>query len=74
MKLDNCIILTMLPLLCPSCCEWIVLAYVAVHEQLKEQIKDVGAAQSKQVSVFWVGMAEVNTSKIDFHILNENLV
>ncbi|XP_057429913.1 protein PTST, chloroplastic isoform X2 [Lotus japonicus] len=30
----------------------------AVHEQLKEQIKDVGAAQSKQVSVFWVGMAE----------------
>ncbi|XP_019419831.1 PREDICTED: protein PTST, chloroplastic isoform X3 [Lupinus angustifolius] len=30
----------------------------AVHEQLKEQVKDVDAAQSKQVSVFWVGMAE----------------
>ncbi|KAE9594401.1 putative [Hydroxymethylglutaryl-CoA reductase (NADPH)] kinase [Lupinus albus] len=30
----------------------------AVHEQLKEQIKDVDAAQSKQISVFWVGMAE----------------
>ncbi|MED6121512.1 hypothetical protein PIB30_030940 [Stylosanthes scabra] len=30
----------------------------AVHEQLMEQIKDVDAAQSKEVSVFWVGMAE----------------
>ncbi|XP_020975209.1 protein PTST, chloroplastic isoform X2 [Arachis ipaensis] len=30
----------------------------AVHEQLMEQIKDVGAAQSKEVSIFWVGMAE----------------
>ncbi|KAK7285251.1 hypothetical protein RJT34_20015 [Clitoria ternatea] len=30
----------------------------AVHEQLKDQIKDVDAAQSKEVSVFWVGMAE----------------
>ncbi|KAH1226480.1 Protein PTST, chloroplastic [Glycine max] len=30
----------------------------AVNEQLKEQIKDVDAAQSKEVSVFWVGMAE----------------
>ncbi|KAL1365366.1 hypothetical protein AAHE18_03G283200 [Arachis hypogaea] len=30
----------------------------AVHEQLMEQIKDVGAAQSKKVSIFWVGMAE----------------
>ncbi|KAL5076877.1 hypothetical protein RYX36_015861 [Vicia faba] len=30
----------------------------AVHEQLNEQIKDVDAAQSKEVSVFWVGMAE----------------
>ncbi|CAL0301431.1 unnamed protein product [Lupinus luteus] len=30
----------------------------AVHEQLKEQIKDVDSAQSKQISVFWVGMAE----------------
>ena len=39
----------------------IVFAYIAVHEQMKEQIKDVDAAQSKEVSVFWVGMAEVNT-------------
>ncbi|KEH34620.1 5'-AMP-activated kinase-like protein, putative [Medicago truncatula] len=30
----------------------------AVHEQLNEQIKGVDAAQSKEVSVFWVGMAE----------------
>ncbi|QCD98471.1 protein PTST, chloroplastic isoform X2 [Vigna unguiculata] len=30
----------------------------AVHDQLKEQIKDVDAAQSKKVSVFWIGMAE----------------
>ncbi|XP_022635110.1 protein PTST, chloroplastic isoform X2 [Vigna radiata var. radiata] len=32
--------------------------YIAVHEKLKEQIKDVDAAQSKEVSVFWIGMAE----------------
>ncbi|CAJ1866728.1 unnamed protein product [Sphenostylis stenocarpa] len=30
----------------------------AVDEQLKEQIKDVEVAQSKEVSVFWIGMAE----------------
>ncbi|XP_061370214.1 protein PTST, chloroplastic [Gastrolobium bilobum] len=30
----------------------------AVHEKLNEQIKDVDAAQSKEVSVFWFGMAE----------------
>ncbi|RDX68118.1 Protein PTST, chloroplastic, partial [Mucuna pruriens] len=36
----------------------------AVREQLKEQIDDVEAAQSKEVSVFWIGMAEVNTFKI----------
>ncbi|KAH7556967.1 hypothetical protein ACOSP7_026297 [Xanthoceras sorbifolium] len=30
----------------------------AVNEKLKEQIKDVGAAQSKEVSLFWCGMAE----------------
>ncbi|XP_027334520.1 protein PTST, chloroplastic [Abrus precatorius] len=30
----------------------------AVNEQLKEQIKDVDVAQSKEVSVFWFGMAE----------------
>ncbi|WVZ06312.1 hypothetical protein V8G54_019658 [Vigna mungo] len=32
--------------------------YIAVDEKLKEQIKDVDAAQSKEVSVFWIGMAE----------------
>ncbi|XP_057993802.1 protein PTST, chloroplastic isoform X2 [Hevea brasiliensis] len=30
----------------------------AVHERLKEQIKDVDAAQSKEVHLFWCGMAE----------------
>ncbi|GLT97298.1 hypothetical protein SLE2022_148710 [Rubroshorea leprosula] len=30
----------------------------AVHEKLKEQIKDVEAAQSKEVPLFWCGMAE----------------
>ncbi|TKY47404.1 PTST protein [Spatholobus suberectus] len=30
----------------------------AVRERLKEQIKDVDLAQSKEVSLFWVGMAE----------------
>ncbi|KAK7305707.1 hypothetical protein VNO77_43617 [Canavalia gladiata] len=30
----------------------------AVREQLNEQIKDVDGAQSKEVSVFWFGMAE----------------
>ncbi|XP_013634351.1 PREDICTED: protein PTST, chloroplastic [Brassica oleracea var. oleracea] len=30
----------------------------AVHNKLKEQIKDVEAAQSKEVNVFWIGMAE----------------
>ncbi|KAK2986708.1 hypothetical protein RJ640_010933 [Escallonia rubra] len=30
----------------------------AVQEKLKEQIKDVDAAQSKEVSLFWCGMAE----------------
>ncbi|XP_050385234.1 protein PTST, chloroplastic isoform X2 [Argentina anserina] len=30
----------------------------AVHEKLMEQIKDVDAAQSKEVSLFWCGMAE----------------
>lgn len=36
----------------------------AVDEKLKEQIKDVDAAQSKEVSVFWCGMAEVNIQSI----------
>ncbi|KAI9100024.1 hypothetical protein K1719_024242 [Acacia pycnantha] len=30
----------------------------AMHEKLKEQIKDVDSVQSKEVPVFWVGMAE----------------
>ncbi|KAG2715124.1 hypothetical protein I3760_03G063100 [Carya illinoinensis] len=30
----------------------------AVHEKLKEQIKDVDGVQSKEVSLFWCGMAE----------------
>ncbi|CAH2079912.1 unnamed protein product [Thlaspi arvense] len=30
----------------------------AVERKLKEQIKDVEAAQSKEVHVFWIGMAE----------------
>ncbi|KAL7231535.1 hypothetical protein ACSBR2_009727 [Camellia fascicularis] len=30
----------------------------AVHEKVKGQIKDVDAAESKEVSLFWCGMAE----------------
>jgi hypothetical protein len=30
----------------------------AVHEKLEEQIKDVDVAQSKEVHLFWTGMAE----------------
>ncbi|KAJ4706921.1 5'-AMP-activated protein kinase-related [Melia azedarach] len=30
----------------------------AVHAKIKEQIKDVDAAQSKEVLLFWCGMAE----------------
>ncbi|OMP14153.1 hypothetical protein COLO4_00245 [Corchorus olitorius] len=30
----------------------------AVLEKLREQLKDVDAAQSKEVSLFWIGMAE----------------
>lgn len=32
----------------------------AVRGKLKEQIKDVDTAQSKQVPLFWCGMAEVS--------------
>lgn len=32
----------------------------AVHGKLKEQIKDVDNVQSKEVPIFWSGMAEVN--------------
>ncbi|KAJ0077456.1 hypothetical protein Patl1_35964 [Pistacia atlantica] len=31
----------------------------AVHEKVKEQIKDVDTAQSKEVPLFWCGMAEL---------------
>lgn len=51
-------------LLCPYRCKCVVFAYIAVRGQLKEQIKDVDAAQSKAVSVFWIGMAEVNKFNI----------
>ena len=40
----------------------------AVHEKLKEQIKDVDAVQSKEVSLFWCGMAEVNVQSHTFVI------
>ncbi|KAG4989685.1 hypothetical protein JHK84_032233 [Glycine max] len=56
--LSNGLFLPTLPHLCPYQCKCVVFAYIAVNEQLKEQIKDVDAAQSKEVSVFWVGMAE----------------
>ncbi|KAJ0074593.1 hypothetical protein Patl1_37546 [Pistacia atlantica] len=32
--------------------------FEAVHEKVKEQIKDVDTAQSKEVPLFWCGMAE----------------
>ncbi|KAK3026840.1 hypothetical protein RJ639_040741 [Escallonia herrerae] len=35
-----------------------LLVKVSAKEKLKEQIKDVDAAQSKEVSLFWCGMAE----------------
>lgn len=31
----------------------------AIREKLKEKMKDVDAAQSKEVPLFWYGMAEV---------------
>ncbi|KAL6960854.1 hypothetical protein U1Q18_038619 [Sarracenia purpurea var. burkii] len=36
----------------------LLLRLKVVHEKLKDQIKDVEAAQSKEVSLFWYGMAE----------------
>lgn len=35
-----------------------------MHEKLKEQIKDVIAAQSKEVPLFWCGMAQVNMAQV----------
>ena len=61
---QQCLLLPTLSHLCPYQCKYVVFSYIAVNEQLKEQIKEVDAAQSKEVSVFWVGMAEVNTFKI----------
>lgn len=34
--------------------------FEAVLEKLKEQIKDVEVAQSKEVPLFWYGVAEVS--------------
>lgn len=34
----------------------------AVLKKLEEQIKDVDAAKSKEVPLFWCGMAEVSYS------------
>lgn len=62
------------PLLYPYLCKYIIaFAFVAVHEQLKEQIKGVDAVQSKEVSVFWIGMAEVHICKSRFQNI-ENMV
>lgn len=36
--------------------------FEAVIKKMKEQIKDVNIAQSKEVSLFWCGMAEVSSS------------
>jgi len=32
----------------------------AVHDKIMEQIKDVGSLKTQEISVYWVGMAEVN--------------
>jgi hypothetical protein len=51
-----------------------VSVYKAVHEKLEEQIKDVDVAQSKEVHLFWNGMAEVSMQFIylGFFFPNEN--
>ena len=49
--LSNGLFLPTLPHLCPYQCKCVVFAYIAVNEQLKEQIKDVDAAQSKECSL-----------------------
>ena len=51
-----------------------VSVYKAVHVKLEEQIKDVDVAQSKEVHLFWTGMAEVSMRFIylRFFFPNEN--
>jgi hypothetical protein len=51
-----------------------VSVYKAVHVKLEEQIKDVDVAQSKEVHLFWTGMAEVSMQFIylRFFFPNEN--
>lgn len=45
---------------------FIIFWCIAVHEKLKEQIKDVDAARSKEIPLFWCGMAEVSGKKCAF--------
>jgi hypothetical protein len=51
-----------------------VSVYKPVHEKLEEQLKDVDVAQSKEVHLFWTGMAEVIMQFIylRFFFPNEN--
>lgn len=37
-----------------------VVSSKALHEKLKEQLKGVDGVQSKEVPLFWCGMAEVS--------------
>jgi len=41
-----------------------------VQKKLQGQIKDVDAAQSKEVPVVWIGMAEVIIEIFTYHILD----
>jgi len=41
-----------------------------LQEKLKEQIKDVDAAKSKEVSLFWCGMAEVRMQETTIFLRN----
>lgn len=45
---------------------FIILWCIAIHKKLKEQIGDVDAAQSKEVPLFWCGMAEVSAKEKAF--------
>ena len=37
-----------------------VCSPAAVHDKIMEQIKDVDSLKTQEISVYWVGMAEVN--------------
>ena len=39
----------------------IIFSYVAIHEKVKEQIKGVDSLQFEEVTIFWIGMAEVSS-------------